>query len=99
MVKNHKGFMDKKILYQIIFGILGALIIGILGFLYFLDYGGNSCDMPGKDCSCFCCNMFGLRGYEACGNFGFFAGIILGASVSVLIVHFIWKNYYKSKRY
>ncbi|AKM84284.1 TPA: hypothetical protein DCZ46_02975 [Candidatus Campbellbacteria bacterium] len=82
----------KKYIYSTLSVILGALIFGVIGLLKFMNYGGNSCDFPGKNCGCFCCNLFGLRGYEACGNFGLLAGIILGA-----IIGFVTYKLIKSK--
>ena len=71
----------KKYIYPILSALAGTIIFGIVGFLKLVSYGGNNCDMPGKGCDCFCCNSFGLRGYEACGNYGF----LLGASIGVII--------------
>jgi len=71
----------KKYLYPILSALAGAIILGVFGFLKLVGYGGNSCDMPGKGCDCFCCNSFGLRGYEACGNYGFLLGVGIGAVI------------------
>lgn len=89
--------MQKKTKYQIVTAILGAIIIGFFSLLYFAGYGGSNCDMPGKDCSCFCCNMFGIRGYESCGDFGLILGGIIGALLGILIIHLIWMKYFNKK--
>jgi len=59
--------------------------------LVFAKYGANDCDMPGKVCDCFCCNSFGLRGYESCGNYGFLLGVGVGAMVG-LLMYVVIKN-------
>ncbi|MEI6627777.1 MAG: hypothetical protein WCL61_04235 [bacterium] len=71
----------KKYIYPILFALVGAIIFGVSGFLKLLGIGANDCDMLGKRCDCFCCNSLGLRGYEACGSYGF----LVGASVGVII--------------
>lgn len=89
----------KKYIYPILSALLGSVIFGIIGGLSLINYGGNSCDFPGKNCDCFCCNSFGLRGYEACGNYGFLAGagagIIIGLTV-YLLVKKVKKNNYEN---
>ena len=60
--------------YPILSALIGAVIFGVGGFLGFMTYGGRNCDTPGKNCDCFCCNLFGLRGYESCADFGFWIG-------------------------
>jgi hypothetical protein len=89
--------MDKKTKYQITFGLIGAIVFGLIGLLYFAGYGGNRCDVaPAMGCDCFCCGMFGLRGYEACGDFGLILGILLGAIIGVLAAHHIWRKIWTS---
>ena len=75
----------KKYVYPALSALAGAAIFGIGGFLKFAGYGASDCDMPGKSCECFCCNSFGLRGYEACGNYGFLVGAGVGAVVGLII--------------
>ena len=81
----------KKVIYPILFAIAGALIFGLTGLLKFAGYGGNSCDVAGKSCDCFCCNMFGLRGYESCGDFGLIIGILVGATLGFVVYKLIKK--------
>lgn len=75
----------KKYVYPILSALAGAAIFGVSGLLKFMMYGGNNCDMPGKSCDCFCCNSFGLRGYEACGSYGLYVGAGVGVIVGLLI--------------
>ena len=81
----------KKYFYPILSALIGAVIFGVGGFLGFMTYGGRNCDTPGKNCDCFCCNLFGLRGYESCADFGFWIGIGIGAIIG-LIVYVLVKN-------
>jgi len=74
----------KKYVYPALSAFAGAVIIGIGAMLKLMTYGGNSCDFPGKNCDCFCCNLFGLRGYEACGSYGLYVGASIGAIVGVI---------------
>ncbi|MCX6793260.1 MAG: hypothetical protein NTY12_04520 [Candidatus Falkowbacteria bacterium] len=81
----------KKFIYPFLFAIVGALIFASIGFFRFVSFGANDCDMPGKSCNCFCCNSFGLRGYEACGNYGLLlgagAGILFGLIIYLIVKH------------
>jgi hypothetical protein len=79
----------KKIIYPILFIIASALIFGLIGLLKFAGSGGNNCDVVGKSCDCFCCNMFGLRGYESCGDFGLIFGILVGIVFGVITYRLI----------
>jgi len=75
---------------QIIGASAGALVTGMISMVLFIQYGGNRCDQPpAMACDCFCCNWFGSRGYEACGQFGGIAGLIGGAIVGILLVRLI----------
>jgi len=53
-----------------------------------MGIGASDCDVTGHDCSCFCCHMFGLRGYESCGDFG----ALLGAAVGIVVSFFIFRK-------
>jgi hypothetical protein len=75
----------KKYIYPILSALAGITIFGIAAFLKFVSYGGNNCDVPGKNCDCFCCNSFGLRGYEACGNYGLYLGAGLGLIIGLIV--------------
>jgi hypothetical protein len=79
----------KIYLYQILSAIAGALIFGFFGLIKFAGYGANDCDMDGKTCDCFCCHMFGLRGYESCGDFGLLAGFLAGALLGLAVYRLI----------
>ncbi|MBP9758853.1 hypothetical protein KBD45_04090 [Candidatus Dojkabacteria bacterium] len=82
-----------KVLFQIVSGIILALLGGFIGFLSFVGYGGNSCDQPpAMTCECFCCHMFNSRGYESCGLFGILLGMVVGLFLGVILVHLIWKK-------
>jgi hypothetical protein len=54
-------------------------------------YGGNNCDFANKNCDCFCCNWFGLRGYEACEKYGLYIGAVVGIIIG-LVIYIIMKN-------
>lgn len=73
-----------KIPTKFISTIMGGIVLGIIGLIVFSGVGGNNCDVPGQTCNCFCCSMFGMRGYEACGLFGAVIGFALGV-VMVLV--------------
>lgn len=91
--------MEKRIIYQIVAGVIGAIILGIIGLISLINYGGNNCDQPpAATCDCFCCHMFNSRGYEACGTFGFWLGIMLGAILGVLIIKLIWQKIFNHNK-
>jgi hypothetical protein len=69
----------KKLFVKIFVIFVFTVIFGIAGLFKFAAIGGNNCDMDGKFCDCFCCNMFNTRGYEACGDFGLLGGTIFGS--------------------
>jgi len=79
----------KKCIYPILSAVLGAIVFGASGLVKFMGYGASDCDVDGKICDCFCCNLFGLRGYEACGDFGLLAGGIIGVALG-LIIYYSW---------
>jgi hypothetical protein len=81
----------KKYIYPILSSLLGAIIFGIIGGLNLINYGGNSCDFPGKNCDCFCCSSLGLRGYEACANYGLLAGGGVGIIIGMLVYFLVKK--------
>lgn len=83
----------KKFIFPIFLVLICALILGVIGLFQFSGYGGNDCDVTGKVCDCFCCHMFGLRGYESCGDFGFLIGVGIGAVTGLAGYAFIkFKN-------
>jgi hypothetical protein len=77
--------MFKKIALVISLVML-TLFLSVNGLFYMAGYGGGNCDVTGKDCSCFCCHMFGLRGYESCGDFGLLMGAVIGIAISFIIL-------------
>jgi hypothetical protein len=83
--------MKRKILFLSIAGVIGVIIFGLIGFILFVGYGGNSCDQSNAICDCFCCHMFNSRGYESCGTFGLGLGILVGAVFGVLISRLVSK--------
>lgn len=85
-------------LIKIVAGLIGVFIFGIVGLLRFIKYGASNCDAPGKSCDCFCCNSFGLRGYEACGNYGFLIGVSVGLIVMLIIYLIVKKHEVKNKK-
>ncbi|KKR22074.1 MAG: hypothetical protein UT48_C0001G0087 [Parcubacteria group bacterium GW2011_GWE2_39_37] len=82
-----------KYLFPILSILLLAAVFAVGGLLKLSLYGGNCCDIVGKSCDCFCCNSFGLRGYESCGVFGVLAGGVVGIIVGLIIYWVI--RYYK----
>ena len=97
--------MKKKAKYQILIGIITAITFGLISFGYFAGYGGNKCNISyhsdpnnfnnliqNGSCECFCCKGIYGQGYESCGMFGLYFGLLLGAFIGVLLVHLIWKN-------
>jgi len=81
----------KKTIYSLLLIVGSALVFGVIGLFKFAGYGGGSCDVAGRSCDCFCCNMFGLRGYESCGNFGLLAGIFVGGAFGFMVYKLIRK--------
>jgi len=86
----------KKYIYPAITAFVGALIFGVAEFFKLLAIGASDCDVMGKSFDCFCCNSFGLRGYESCGDYGFLAGAGVGAIVG-LIIYAVVKKIYRQK--
>ncbi len=85
--------MGRRTLFAILAGVVGAVVLGFFGIFFFTLYGGNSCDVsPAMTCDCFCCHMFNTRGYESCGVFGLWLGIIIGAVAGVLALLFVWRR-------
>jgi hypothetical protein len=87
----------KHKLIKIAASLMIILIFSIFWLLKFIKYGASNCDTNGKSCDCFCCNSFGLRGYESCGNYGFIVGVGIGL-VAMLIIYLFLKNINKSKK-
>ena len=81
----------KKNIYQSLAALVGAIIFGAIGWLKFAGYGGSECDVAGKSCDCFLCNMFGLRGYESSGEFGLRIGVVVGATLGLIAVRVIYR--------
>lgn len=81
----------KKNLIKILLALVGVLIFGVMGLFKFINYGASNCDNSGVFCDCFCCHSFGLRGYEACGNYGFLIGISAGLIVELIIYRLVKK--------
>ena len=90
--------MEKKTKCQIIAGVIGAITFSIISFIYFVGYGGNNCDQPpANTCDCFCCHMFNSRGFESCGIFGLWLGILVGVILGALIIHLTWQKFFNKK--
>lgn len=79
----------KKYIYPLIYSLIGCILFGLIGLLWFMKYWASDCDMPGKICDCFCCNLFGLRGYESCANYGFLLGWWIGIIIGIFVYLFI----------
>ncbi len=88
--------MNSKLI-KVIGSLIVVLIFGIFGLLKFIKYGASNCDANGKLCDCFCCNLFGGRGYEACGNYGFLVGVGIGLVV-ISVIYLVIKKY-ETKQY
>lgn len=82
----------KKYIYPLLSALAGAIIFGLGGLLKFAGYGANNCDVPGKNCDCFCCHSFASRGYEACGQYGLALGALIGIIVGLIIYALLRKN-------
>jgi hypothetical protein len=89
----------KKYLLPISFAFIGAIIFGVGGLIKLVGIGAGDCDVDGKICDCFCCNSFGLRGYEACGDYGFLVGAGVGAIVGIIIYVLVRKINSQKKKY
>ena len=82
--------MDKKIIYQIFAGTLGALILGLFLGFKLLIYGANN------GCFSFVDSIFAPnRGYISCGYFGFIIGALLGAILGVILYRIDWQKLLK----
>lgn len=97
--------MQKKTKNKIFSGAIGSIVTGLFSFGLFSIYGGNKCDIsyvsnPNNvnnliqigSCDCFCCKGFYGQGYESCGMFGLYLGLIIGAILGILIIHLIYKK-------
>ena len=78
-MQNYKA----KTLTQFVAGIFGGTILGLFGFSKLVSVA--KCDTDGNACDCFCCNVFGMRGYESCGTIGAWSGILIGVILAILI--------------
>ena len=65
--------MNKQTANKILFGLVGALISGVLLGYLMLIYGANN--------GCFFFN----NGYETCGPLGIFIGAIIGAILGLAL--------------
>ena len=75
-----------KLLKTVFFVIVGGLFFAFIGFMLLANYGGDNCDQPPEmTCNCFCCESFGVRGYESCGQLGIYLGAIVGAVAGFFI--------------
>ena len=82
--------MEKRIIYQIFAGMLGALILGLLLGFNLLIYGAN------HGCFSFVDSIFAPnKGYISCGYFGFIVGALLGAILGVILYRVDWQNLLK----
>lgn len=88
--------MNKKLIYQVLAGLIGAIIFGIAGLFFLMNYGGNNCDQPPTStCECFCCNLFNSRGYEACSQLGLYIGALIGIIIGVSLYRINWQKLFK----
>jgi hypothetical protein len=81
----------KKIIYHALSAVIGALIFGVIGLFKFIGFFGGGCVAPDPDptCQCFCCHLFGTRGYESCGDLGLLIGIVVGAILGLVVARLI----------
>ena len=88
---NTKNVNWSKIVSELIVGITGGVLLGILSFVTLMNYGGNYGCTPIID------NLFGTRGYESCGAFGALAGVVIGSLIGIILIYrtSFQKNQYK----
>ncbi len=75
-----------KYFSELLAGIAGGSILGMLSLLIGMNYGGN------YGCFTFIDAIFGTRGYESCGAFAAIIGIIVGALIAISLVKKFNKN-------
>lgn len=75
--------MKRKIIYQVLSGIVGAIVLGIISGYNFMIYGANN--------GCF----FLSNGYESCLGLGLVIGVIAGAIIGVLLSRIDWQKFFK----
>jgi len=83
--------MEKRIIYQILSGITGAIVLGILLGYNLMIYGANN------GCFSFVDSLMGDVGYMSCGPFGLFVGTIAGAIIGVFLSRVNWKKFFNKK--
>ena len=74
-----------KLIYQVLSGIVGAIILGMLLGYNLMIYGANN--------GCF----FLSNGYESCLGLGLIIGILSGAVIGVLLSRVNWKKFFNKK--
>ena len=82
--------MENRIIYQILSGITGAIVLGILLGYNLMIYGANN------GCFSVIDSLMQSSGYESCGAFGFIIGIIVGAIIGVILSR-NWKKFFNKK--
>lgn len=75
--------MKRKIIYQVLSGIVGAIVLGTISGYNLMIYGANN--------GCF----FLSNGYESCLGLGLVVGVIVGAIIGVLLSRVDWKKFFK----
>jgi hypothetical protein len=94
----------KRLLVSTVLFLAITMTVFWISFAGFASYGASSCNRytitdgqgnvieEGK-CECFCCQGFGVQGYESCGIIGAVLGLFLGASVAViLLTTVLWRR-------
>lgn len=76
MIKDKAKFIS-----ELFVGIFCGALLGLFGFGTLATYGGNHGCWPLIDF------LFNGVGYESCGSFGAFAGIITGSLVGVILLY------------
>lgn len=77
-----------KFFAQLTGGMFNGTLLGIIGLLTMISYGGN------YGCWTLLDKLFGSAGYESCGSFGAIFGLILGNILGMIAINKI-TNYLK----